>query len=133
MPTRELNRNVSEKCKIKLVNPDNYYSLQFTIEAGQEVIIGRSDEHIEFYPTVDLSNLGAYGLGVSRTHAVLILSEGKLHIADMSSKGTQLNGKFLPKGKPYPVENHSLLTFGELNFHIIIQAMDTALLTEDCK
>ena len=123
-------QNVSEMRKIKLVSPDNYYSLQFMIEAGQKVIVGRSDAQTEFYPAVDLSEHGAYGLGVSRSHAILELIEDKLYITDKSSNGTALNGQLLAKGETYPVESHDTLAFGELNFHLVIQSMNTALLTD---
>lgn len=130
MSTRELNRNVLEMRKIKLVSPDNFYSLQFTIESGQEAIIGRSDANIAFYPAVDLSNVGAYGLGVSRTHAILELIDDTLYITDKSSNGTHVNGQLLTKGEQYPVKSHDTVIFGGLHYHLVIQTMNTALLSE---
>lgn len=122
MPTKELIQNISEMRKITLVTADNYHTSQFNIEAGYQCIIGRADSLTAFYPAVDLTNLGGYRMGVSRTHAILELINGTVYITDHSSNGTYVNDTQINKGQRFPLENHNTVKFGELNFHIYIQA-----------
>jgi predicted component of type VI protein secretion system len=71
---------------------------------------------------VDLTNLGGYRMGVSRTHAILELINDELYISDHSSNGTKVNAQPLQKGEKRLLENHSTVSFGELHFHVVIQA-----------
>jgi|GEM_PF-6057993 len=121
MATGELIRNVPVTRKITLVTADKFYTRQFIVEEGYQCIVGRSDTQSAFYPTVDLTELGGYRMGVSRNHATLELVDGTLYITDQSSNGTHINGEKMTKGQRLPLDNHSKVQFGELNFHIYVQ------------
>ncbi len=121
MPAKELTKNTPGTRRVTLVTPDKFYTFQFNIESGNQCVVGRSDEKTAFYPIVDLTNLGAYRMGVSRMHAVLELENDVLYVTDHSSNGTEVNSVRMQKGQKLAVENHSVISFGELNLHVVIQ------------
>ncbi|HLU11774.1 MAG TPA: FHA domain-containing protein [Oceanobacillus sp.] len=85
----------------------------------QGYILGRSDEHSDFAPDVDLANYGARDKGVSRRHAALVRYHGRLHILDLNSvNGTFLNGTRLLSDNPYPVSAGDEIRIGTLNLRI---------------
>ncbi|MEO0596273.1 MAG: FHA domain-containing protein [Chloroflexota bacterium] len=67
-----------------------------------ELIVGRADDVTEYTPDIDLTPHGAYRLGLSRRHAVILRDDTNPHILvkDLNSRnGTFVNGTIVPGGK----------------------------------
>lgn len=93
----------------------------FRILAPQKegYIIGRSDGGSSYAPDIDLLNLGAQDMGVSRRHSVLLHHQGIVQIMDLNSvNGTFLNGRRLSPHVPYVFKSGDKLTLA--NLEIII-------------
>ncbi len=80
-------------------------------ESGQEIevvkdsrfVLGRKVENVD-ERIVDLSAFGAYGLGVSRLHALIQRTRNGYEISDMdSTNGTWLNDQQLVPNRFYPL------------------------------
>jgi len=66
-------------------------------------------------PDIDLKELGAEMLGVSRLHALLTRNEYGLFIEDLgSTNGTHLNNQELEPHTPYHLQNNDYVSFGQL-------------------
>lgn len=92
---------------------------QFDTPSVHGYILGRSDEHSDFLPDVDLANFGARDKGVSRRHAALVRYHGRLHILDLNSvNGTFLNGTRLLSDNPHPLSAGDEIRIGTLNLRV---------------
>ena len=80
-----------------------------------EIIIGRSDQHTDWMPDLDLAPYGGTAnLGVSRKHARLIWF-GHWQIEDLNSaNGTFLNRTRVEAGKPLDLAPGSVIQIGRL-------------------
>lgn len=93
----------------------------FRIHAPKEegYIFGRTDGSSSYKPDIDLLDLGAQDLGVSRRHSVLLHHQGMIQVIDLESvNGTYLNGRRLSPHVPYVVKAGDKLTLA--NMEIII-------------
>lgn len=91
----------------------------FDAETITELIIGRLDPDSGQSPQVDLENFGAAEKGVSRRHALIIRSEGKLNIVDEGShNGTYLNGQRLLPHQPRILRDGDDIRLG----HLVLRA-----------
>ena len=74
-------------------------SLEYELQDGAEMIVGRFDVETNKAPEIDLTPFGADEKGLSRNHAVLTYQNGSLKVADLNSANfTYLNGqKLLPR------------------------------------
>ena len=78
--------------------------IRFAVADGETLMLGRDDD----LPTATaLRNDG----NVSRFHASVRLQDGRLHITDMSTNGTFVNGNRLTKGTEYEVLPHQTIRF----------------------
>lgn len=76
------------------------------VRDGSEMVIGRSDKHVNFTPDIDLAKLAQIANKVSRRHARLFFRLGSphLHIEDMGSGfGTKVNGNLIMLGDSSPL------------------------------
>jgi FHA domain-containing protein len=94
--------------------PKPYY-----VPIYRELIIGRQvDAALE--AVLDLSDLDAFNMGVSRRHAMLRRAEFGFEVLDLSSRnGTWLNGKQLVPNRPYPFASGSQLRLGRMQLLIV--------------
>jgi pSer/pThr/pTyr-binding forkhead associated (FHA) protein len=87
--------------------------------ADEGYILGRSDEHSDYIPDIDLASCGARELGVSRRHAALVRYHGALHVIDLNSvNGTFLNGKRLIAESPSRLSGQDQIRLGTLTLEI---------------
>ena len=91
----------------------------FYMAVYKELIIGRQSE-ATLESTLDLSDLDAFNLGVSRRHAILRRTESGFEVIDLSSRnGTWLNAEQLVPNKPYPLASGSQLRIGRMRLFIL--------------
>lgn len=82
------------------------------------ITLGRSDKHLNLYPTVDLSEHSAALLGVSRLHAEISYEDSGYYVRDLDSKnGTWVNQKKLLLNEKIQLANHDTLRLA----HFMIQ------------
>jgi len=91
-------------------------------ESGQEIavvkeprfILGRAAAGIQ-EPVVDLSAFGAYGLGVSRLHALIQKNDAGYELSDLdSTNGTWLNDNEVLPNRVYTLKNGDTLRMGKM-------------------
>ncbi len=88
---------------------------RITLEASDNLLIGRKDNQRGIYPDVDLGLDGGYDAGVSRRHAMISLQNGSYCIEDLASaNGTFVNGRRLPPQEPVPIRPGDELKLGTL-------------------
>jgi len=101
--------------------PKPYY-----LNIYKELIIGRpTDATME--AVLDLSELGAYTMGVSRRHAKIRRTATGFEVMDLGSRnGTWLNAERLIPTRPYPFVSGSQLRIGKMRLLLVYQYHPTA-------
>lgn len=85
----------------------------------KELIIGRPTD-ATFDSVLDLSELGAYTMGVSRRHVKIQRTPNGFDVVDLGSRnGTWLNGERLEPNKPYPFASGAELRIGKMQLLIV--------------
>lgn len=105
---------------IALINLENGQPI--AMREDQAFILGRVSSEIKRRePLIDLTELDALELGISRTHAMIRRSKGGYQIIDLeSSNGTWLeNQRLIPK-QPYPLDSGDRIRLGRLNILVFI-------------
>lgn len=88
----------------------------------EEITIGRVSEGQTILPDVDLTPYKAYEKGVSRQHISIKKTDQGFFVTDLSSvNGTQLNGKKILSGQPFPLANGDILSLGKLKIQVLIR------------
>jgi len=96
------------------------------VDVQDVAVVGRSDPKISGTPDLDLSVVGAEGLGVSRRHAILLPGEDGLNLIDLdSTNGTWINGVYLQPGQKYPLNAGDRVEFGKLK--LIVRVLGAML------
>lgn len=91
----------------------------YYVHVYKELILGRTAE-AALEATLDLSELGAFGMGVSRRHAVIRRTASGFEVIDLDSRnGTWLNAERLMPNKPYPFASGSQLRIGQLRLLVV--------------
>ena len=89
------------------------------VPAGSFIVMGRqqgNDRHVDF----DLSVLYGPESGVSRSHAVMQITETDVFVRDLdSTNGTYLNGAELYALRDYPVQDGDTLKLGSVIMRVI--------------
>ena len=94
--------------------PKPYY-----VPVYKELIIGRQSE-ATLEAVLDLSDLDAFNMGISRRHAMIRRTESGFEVLDLSSRnGTWLNAIQLVPNKPYPIASGSQLRLGRMRLFIV--------------
>ena len=91
----------------------------FYVQVYKELIIGRpTDATLE--AILDLSDLNAANLGVSRRHVMLRRTASGYEVIDLASRnGTWLNAERLVPNRPYPFASGSQLRIGQMRLLIM--------------
>ncbi len=91
----------------------------FYIPVYKKLVLGRGpDSTLE--AVLDLSDLNAANLGVSRRHALIQRNAAGFEVIDLSSRnGTWLNAERLTPNKPYPFRSGSQLRMGQMRLLIM--------------
>lgn len=88
---------------------------RITIDAADDLLVGRKDNQRGIYPDVDLGLDGGYDAGVSRRHAIIALQGGGFVLEDLgSANGTFVNGRRLQPEAAAPIRHGDELKFGTL-------------------
>ena len=93
----------------------------FYISIYKELILGRqTDATLE--AVLDLSDLDAFNMGISRRHAIIRRVGTGFEVLDLGSRnGTWLNAEQLIPHKPYPFASGSQLRLGRMRLFIVYQ------------
>jgi len=90
------------------------------LDVGADIVFGRGSEGPNS-PDIDLSELDALKLGVSRRHALLRPTPNKLFLIDLdSTNGTMLNAVPVGRGMAQALRSGDAISLGGLNFTIEI-------------
>jgi hypothetical protein len=91
----------------------------YYLNMDKELVIGRKTETTS-ESVLDLTDLDAFNMGISRRHAIIRRTESGFEIMDLSStNGTWLNNERLTPNKPYPFASGSQLRVGRLRLFIL--------------
>lgn len=98
-------------------------SKPYYVSIYKELIIGRqADATLE--SVLDLSELDAFGMGVSRRHAMIRRTASGYEVLDLSSRnGTWLNAERLVPHKPYSFPSGSQLRMGQMRLLVVYLAV----------
>jgi pSer/pThr/pTyr-binding forkhead associated (FHA) protein len=87
-----------------------------------DLIVGRADNITDYLPEVDMSEHGAYRLGLSRRHAIIQRDGKHLVVKDLNSRnGTFVNGAIVAGGTNHPIKDGDELRFGNLVTRVIFE------------
>jgi hypothetical protein len=87
-----------------------------------DLVVGRADNVTDYIPEIDLTPYGAYRLGLSRRHAIILLEGERLVVKDLNSRnGTFVNGVIVPSGGTQTLRDGDELRFGNLGLRVIFQ------------
>lgn len=88
----------------------------------RELLVGRADNITDYIPEIDMTEHGAYRLGLSRRHAVIQRDGNSLVVKDLNSRnGTFVNGAIVPGGSTHPIKNGDELRFGNLVTRVLFR------------
>jgi hypothetical protein len=95
----------------------------YYLPVDNEIIIGRKTE-TSTEAILDLSDLDAFNMGLSRRHALIRRTDSGFEVMDLSStNGTWLNAERLFPNKPYPFASGSQLRIGRLRLFVVYQTV----------
>ena len=97
----------------------------YYLHMDSDLIIGRKVEATS-EAILDLSDLDAFNMGLSRRHAMIRRTESGFEITDLSStNGTWLNSERLVPNRSYPFTSGSQIRVGRLRlfimYHIVLK------------
>jgi pSer/pThr/pTyr-binding forkhead associated (FHA) protein len=102
------------------------YEAPVIAKGSQQLILGRRAPGVPS-PSVDLLNYGAAEKGVSRQHAMIMLTRGSYFLQDLgSTNGTWLNGNRLLPYRAHELNPGDQIRLGQLKLHIYFHAAPTA-------
>lgn len=89
----------------------------------EELIVGRGDNVTDYIPDIDLTPHGAYRLGLSRRHAVVLRDGERLLVKDLNSRnGTFVNGAIVAGGNTRVIRDGDEVRFGNLAMRVTFLA-----------
>ena len=89
------------------------------IEQAEKVTLGRNVDGTEPPVFIDLTPHGGGPLGVSRRHAVILISRSMYLLQDLgSTNGTWLNEQRLPPHIPRTLNSGDLIRLGQVRIHV---------------
>jgi pSer/pThr/pTyr-binding forkhead associated (FHA) protein len=91
----------------------------------RDLILGRSDNHSDYRPDIDMGPYGGHRMGVSRRHGVLRRVANEVYIADLDSRnGTMINEHRLPPHTLHMLRSEDILALGTLRLRIYFVTVD---------
>jgi len=96
----------------------------YYLSVYKELVLGRqAGETVE--ALLDLTDLSAYNMGVSRRHAIIRREDSDFEVLDLASRnGTWLNTMRLVPNKPYRFASGSLLRLAQIRLFIMYNVAD---------
>lgn len=101
---------------------DSTPAIEYVLESEGDAVIGRSDPKNPLQPHIDLSEQGAYRMGVSRRHATIRLRDGRLHLIDLGSR----NGSFINENQLMPHQPMMIASDDEIRLGRLVLRIDAA-------
>lgn len=87
-----------------------------------ELIVGRADNVTDYVPDIDLTPHGAYRLGLSRRHAIILREGDRLLVKDLNSRnGTFINGAIIEGGGTSVIRDGDEVRFGNLAMQVTFE------------
>lgn len=106
---------LSHRLRLELAESQEY----IVVPPRPEMILGRGDKLTNFVPEIDLTDFGAYRLGLSRRHATMIHKKDRLYLKDLSSRnGTSVNGLRLEGEELRMLRHGDAIQLGNLKMYI---------------
>jgi pSer/pThr/pTyr-binding forkhead associated (FHA) protein len=100
--------------------PKTYY-----LSINKELVIGRKVDNATVKTVLDLTDLSAYNMGVSRRHAIIRRIGSDFEVLDLASRnGTWLDTKRLVPNKPYHFASGSQLRLAQMQLFIMYNVVD---------
>ncbi|MEO1287477.1 MAG: FHA domain-containing protein [Chloroflexota bacterium] len=91
-----------------------------------ELVVGRADNVTDYIPEIDLTPHGAYRLGLSRRHAVILWENERVMVRDLNSRnGTFVNGAIVPGGGTMVLRDGDEVRFGNLAMKVSFISADS--------
>lgn len=91
-----------------------------------EIHIGRGDARLGIHPTLDLTEAGGQGAGVSRRHARISRQPDGYYLEDLGSiNGTFINRRRLPPGAPVALGDRDEIRLGNVILRVILAPQGT--------
>ena len=95
--------------------------ITFAVKGQDEIHIGRGTPGLT-PPEIDTTIENGAEYGVSRSHAVIKVTDQGIVLVDLdSTNGTTLNNYRLPPDLPYPIKTGDEIHFGSLLMHIFLR------------
>ena len=89
-------------------------------DVNGDLVVGRADNVTDYIPEIDLTPHGAYRLGLSRRHAIILREGDRLMVKDLNSRnGTFVNGVIVASGGTQTLRDGDELRFGNLAMRVI--------------
>jgi pSer/pThr/pTyr-binding forkhead associated (FHA) protein len=121
-----LPKRVPRTDTVMLLLPGNDKPLVF--KNPEPILLGRRDESISFAPTVDLTRYYGVMMGVSRRHAEITMTDGRVFAQDLgSANGTWLNERRLEANQNYEMHNGDQLRLGQLLILVFLASSESAV------
>ncbi|GAB5494853.1 MAG: hypothetical protein Phog2KO_50680 [Phototrophicaceae bacterium] len=111
----------TEGMRFKLTSKETPASIIKDVQG--ELVVGRADNVTDYQPDIDLTPHGAYRLGLSRRHAIILRQGNAIFVKDLKSRnGTFVNGTaVIPSGNPTLLHNGDDIRFGNLTMHLTFE------------
>jgi hypothetical protein len=111
-------RNDFLSWRVTLISTDSA-NAPLNLEINDEILIGCKGA--QKFIDLNLTDYGAKEKGVSRIHAAIKPTNGKLYLIDKgSTNGTHVGTKKLVPDMPHPVNDRDVIAFGNLFFMVRI-------------
>ncbi|QPC83231.1 FHA domain-containing protein [Phototrophicus methaneseepsis] len=95
----------------------------YVVDPTGEMVIGRSDKVTDYAPDIDLTQYGAYRLGLSRRHALVRRGQNTLELVDLGSRnGTYINDQALEAEQPQRLHDGDRVRLGNLTFRVAFES-----------
>lgn len=98
-PSNRAQPSPSPIMSVQLILPDGHV---FTVRSDKPVMLGRGNTAPNGERKIDLDHIRGATEGISRNHALLVLTDGTLFIKDYHST----NGTYVDKTELYPMRNY---------------------------
>lgn len=103
----------TENMQLRLESSESADPIIKTVDG--ELIVGRADNVTDYVPDIDLTPHGAYRLGLSRRHAIILREDDRVLVKDLNSRnGTFVNGTIIPGGGTSIIHDGDEVRFGNL-------------------
>lgn len=106
----------TEGMRLKLTSAEATSPIIKPVEG--ELVVGRADNVTDYLPDIDLTPHGAYRLGLSRRHAIILRENDTILVKDLNSRnGTFINGVIVAAGGTQVIHHGDEIRFGNLVMH----------------